>query len=159
MEHISLVHISLMEHISLVHISLMEHISLVHISLMEHISLVHISPTSLKSSLRGVLQSSLHRNEDSIASFTRALASRPWLAQAHLGLASSLFKAGRSKEATAVLEECVMVGNAPAKDGCAHQWAVTTCRQRLARSYILDQKPGGSELFFTVGICTLPINH
>lgn len=40
-----------------------------------------------------------------------------------------------------VLEACCETGSAPARDGLGHAWAVTTCRQRLARAHLLAGRP------------------
>ena len=40
-----------------------------------------------------------------------------------------------------VLEACRETESAPARDGLGHSWAVTTCRQRLARAHLLAGRP------------------
>ncbi|XP_050738471.1 protein O-mannosyl-transferase TMTC2-like, partial [Eriocheir sinensis] len=89
----------------------------------------------------GLLLASTGRAEEAIESYHAALRSRPWLAQAHLGLAGALQTLGREAEATKVLEACRETGSAPARDGLGHSWAVTTCRQRLARAHLLAGRP------------------
>lgn len=40
-----------------------------------------------------------------------------------------------------VLEACLGTSSAPARNGWSQDWAVTTCRQRLARAHILARRP------------------
>nr|XP_045605603.1 protein O-mannosyl-transferase TMTC2-like [Procambarus clarkii] len=89
----------------------------------------------------GLLLASTGRPQEAIDSYRAALWSRPWLAQAHLGLAGALQQLGRHAEAIKVLEACRGTGSAPARDSWSHSWAVTTCRQRLARAHILSGRP------------------
>lgn len=89
----------------------------------------------------GLLLASTGRLEEAMASYKAALRCRPWLAQAHLELAQSLQQMERHDEAIRVLELCRGTGSAPARDGWTHAWAVTTCRQRLARAHIVGGRP------------------
>ncbi|XP_047740701.1 protein O-mannosyl-transferase TMTC2-like, partial [Hyalella azteca] len=63
----------------------------------------------------GVLLFAQSRFEESVKSYQAALASRPWLAQAHLGLASALTRLGRTDEATraAQLQLAAAAAHAP----------------------------------------------
>nr|XP_053655610.1 protein O-mannosyl-transferase TMTC2-like [Cherax quadricarinatus] len=89
----------------------------------------------------GLLLASTGRTQEATECYRAALWSRPWLAQAHLGLAAALQQLGRDAEAVKVLEACRSAASAPARDGWSHSWAVTTCRQRLARAHILAGRP------------------
>lgn len=53
-------------------------------------------------SCSGLLLAATGRVEEAVESYRAALRSRPWLAQAHLGLAVALQQLGRNVEATKV---------------------------------------------------------
>ena len=59
---------------------------------------------------RAVLHFRQGRYESSVACFERALQSRPWLAQAHLGLAGALGRLGRQRQAVQVSGRRLLAG-------------------------------------------------
>ncbi|KAK3879946.1 hypothetical protein Pcinc_015510, partial [Petrolisthes cinctipes] len=98
----------------------------------------------------GLLLVRTGRAGEAVGSYRAALRCRPWLAQAHLGLAAALQHLGRDEEAikrhSMNLYQMKFL-RLPwyrlraARDGWRQTWAVTTCRQRLARAHILAGRP------------------
>ena len=64
------------------------------------------------------------------------------MAEAHLGIASALFRLGKDEKAKKTLQICIQQEDAPAKDNPAHIKTIATCRVRLAQNYLLNNKPG-----------------
>lgn len=55
-----------------------------------------------------------------------------------------------------MLELCRGAGSAPARDGWTHAWAVTTCRQRLARAHIVGGRPHAALEEISVALGSAP---
>ncbi|KAK4322903.1 hypothetical protein Pmani_006377 [Petrolisthes manimaculis] len=89
----------------------------------------------------GLLLVRMGRAGEAEGSYRAALRCRPWLAQAHLGLAAALQHLGRDEEAIKVFEACLGTDSSAARDGWRQAWAVTTCRQHLAKAHVLAGRP------------------